>query len=105
MENLHAPTVPSGPTSVPAINGNHTAGLSFAQLQAKKGNLESELRALSSVLDSVCTMSFVSSVMLILFQHGVDMNTRLTTPDGFPRADLDVAQSMYHSPADCAKAC
>jgi hypothetical protein len=27
-------------------------------------------------------------------QHGVDMNTRLITPDGFPRADLDVAQSM-----------
>jgi len=23
------------------------------------------------------------------------MNTRLITPDGFPRADLDVAQSMY----------
>ena len=54
MENLHAPTVPSGPTSAPATNGNRTAGLSFAQLQAKKDNLEAEIRALSSVLDSVC---------------------------------------------------
>jgi len=24
------------------------------------------------------------------------MNTRLITPDGFPRADLDVAQSNYY---------
>lgn len=27
-------------------------------------------------------------------QHGVDMNTNLLTSDGFPRADIDVAQSM-----------
>jgi hypothetical protein len=27
-------------------------------------------------------------------QHGVDMNTSLLNPDGFPRADIDVAQSM-----------
>ncbi len=53
MENLHAPTVPSGPTSVPAINGSNTSGLSFAQLQAKKDNIEAEIRALGSVLESV----------------------------------------------------
>ncbi len=53
MENLHAPTVPSGPTSAPTTNGIQTAGLSFAQLQAKKDNIEAEIRALSSVLDSV----------------------------------------------------
>lgn len=53
MENLHAPTVPSGPTSAPATNGNQTTGLSFAQLQAKKDNLEAEMRALGSVLESV----------------------------------------------------
>ncbi|KAH9221677.1 26S proteasome non-ATPase-like protein regulatory subunit 9 [Leptodontidium sp. 2 PMI_412] len=76
MENLHAPTIPSGPTSGPARNGTHTSGLTLAQLQAKKDNLEAEIRALGGVLDS----------------HGVDMNTRLLTPDGFPRADLDVAQ-------------
>ncbi|KAF7892882.1 uncharacterized protein EAF02_000420 [Botrytis sinoallii] len=77
MENLHAPTIPSGPTSGPgATNGMQTNGLTFAQLQAKKDNIEAEIKALSGVLDS----------------HGVDMNTRLLTPDGFPRADLDVAQ-------------
>jgi hypothetical protein len=53
MENLHAPTVPSGPTSAPTTNGTQTNGLSFAELQAKKDALEAEIRALSSVLDSV----------------------------------------------------
>ncbi|TGO46749.1 hypothetical protein BOTNAR_0567g00030 [Botryotinia narcissicola] len=73
MENLHAPTIPSGPTSGPgAANGMQTNGLTFAQLQAKKDNIEAEIKALSG--------------------HAVDMNTRLLTPDGFPRADLDVAQ-------------
>ncbi|PBP17884.1 GTPase [Diplocarpon rosae] len=76
MENLHAPTLTSGPTSGSATTGSQTAGLTLAQLQAKKDNLEAEIMALSEVLDS----------------HGVDMNTRLITPDGFPRADLDVAQ-------------
>ncbi|TGO56390.1 hypothetical protein BCON_0078g00050 [Botryotinia convoluta] len=73
MENLHAPTIPSGPTSGPgATNGTQTNGLTLSQLQAKKDNIEAEIKALSG--------------------HGVDMNTRLLTPDGFPRADLDVAQ-------------
>jgi hypothetical protein len=53
MENLHAPTVPSGPSSRPTMNGAQTNGLSFSQLQAKKDALEAEIRALSSVLDSV----------------------------------------------------
>ncbi|QSZ30320.1 hypothetical protein DSL72_004842 [Monilinia vaccinii-corymbosi] len=73
MENLHAPTVPSGPTSGPAAkNGMQADGLTFSQLQAKKDNIEAEIKALGG--------------------HGVDMSTRLLTPDGFPRADLDVAQ-------------
>ncbi|KAL1880195.1 hypothetical protein VTK73DRAFT_6226 [Phialemonium thermophilum] len=75
MSNIHAPTVPSGPTSTPATNGQKPS-LTFAELQNKKGNMEAELKALGAVLDS----------------HGVDMNTSLLTPDGFPRADLDVAQ-------------
>ncbi|KAL1878772.1 putative 26S proteasome regulatory subunit [Diaporthe australafricana] len=75
MNNLHAPTVPSGPTTARAANGN-SAHLSFAELQRSKDNIEAELKALSSVLDS----------------HGVDMHTSLLTPDGFPRADIDVAQ-------------
>ncbi|KAG6363212.1 hypothetical protein INS49_008308 [Diaporthe citri] len=72
MNNLHAPTVPSGPTTARAANGN-SAHLSFAELQRAKDNVEAELKALSSVLDS----------------HGVDMHTSLLTPDGFPRADID----------------
>jgi len=54
MENLHAPTVPSGPTSGPVANGTQSSGLTLAQLQAKKDNLEAEIRALGGVLDSVC---------------------------------------------------
>lgn len=80
MNNLHAPTIPSGPTTARAANGG-SAHLTFTELQRKKENMEEELKALSSVLDS----------------HGVDMNTSLLTPDGFPRADLDVAQSMKHA--------
>ena len=29
---------------------------------------------------------------MMSLKHGVDMNTSLTTPDGFPRSDIDVAQ-------------
>ncbi|KAK1752401.1 ras family-domain-containing protein [Echria macrotheca] len=75
MSNIHAPTVPSGPTTQPIVNGQ-TSHLTFAELQRKKDNVEAELMALGSVLDS----------------HGVDMNTSLLTRDGFPRADIDVAQ-------------
>ncbi|KAI0200320.1 hypothetical protein F4808DRAFT_166803 [Astrocystis sublimbata] len=75
MENLHAPTVPSGPSSRPLANGN-AKQLSFAELQQKKVNMEAELKALGGVLDS----------------HGVNMETPLITRDGFPRADIDVAQ-------------
>lgn len=77
MKNLHAPTVFSGPTSSGKnVSRIPTEGLTLAQLQATKESLEAELRALGSVLDS----------------HHVDMKTSLLTPDGYPRADLDVAQ-------------
>ncbi|CAK7263509.1 putative 26S proteasome regulatory subunit [Sporothrix epigloea] len=75
MNNIHAPTVPAGPTTARAANGN-SKQLSFAELQKKKDNMEAELSALSSVLTS----------------HGVDMNSSLLTSDGFPRSDIDVAQ-------------
>ncbi|KAI5866618.1 hypothetical protein GGS23DRAFT_279659 [Durotheca rogersii] len=75
MDNIHAPTVPAGPSSRPLANGN-AKHLSFAELQVKKESLEAELKALGGVLDS----------------HGVNMATPLITPDGFPRADIDVAQ-------------
>lgn len=51
MDNLHSPTVASGPTSTASQNG--TQKLSLVELIAQKDNVESELRALSSVLDSV----------------------------------------------------
>ncbi|KFY06879.1 hypothetical protein V492_07654 [Pseudogymnoascus sp. VKM F-4246] len=75
MENLHAPTIPSGPTTSNG-GGIRTEGLTLPELQLKKEAMEAELRALGGVLES----------------HGVDMTTSLMTPDGFPRADLDVAQ-------------
>ncbi len=96
MSNLHAPTVPSGPTTAPFANGT-AARLSFAELQRKKANTEAELKALGGVLDSVRLVVRYLPPPLQLTrgdQHGVDMNTSLLTPDGFPRADIDVAQSM-----------
>nr|XP_036585397.1 GTP-binding nuclear protein GSP1/Ran [Colletotrichum truncatum]KAF6795294.1 GTP-binding nuclear protein GSP1/Ran [Colletotrichum truncatum] len=75
MNNIHAPTVPSGPTTNAGTNGS-IAHLTFTELQRKKVDMEAELRALGAVLDS----------------HGVNMTSPLTTQDGFPRADIDVAQ-------------
>ncbi|KAK3645387.1 putative 26S proteasome regulatory subunit [Elasticomyces elasticus] len=75
MPDLHAPTVASGPTSQGYANGTGNV-LTLPQLMAKKDNLEAELSALGSVLDS----------------HNVNMTTPLLTSDGFPRADIDVAQ-------------
>ena len=66
--------VPSGPTSI--HQAESFEGLSLQQLIARKDNLEAELKALGAVLDS----------------HGVNMQTSLTTFDGFPRSDIDVAQ-------------
>ena len=80
MDNIHAPTVPSGPTSSAHTNG-HAEHLSFAELQKKKDDIEAELKALGSVLDS----------------HNVNMETPLLTRDGFPRADIDVPQSASSS--------
>ncbi|OJD12576.1 hypothetical protein AJ78_06854 [Emergomyces pasteurianus Ep9510] len=76
MDDIHAPTVDSGPTSTPARNGRELSSLSLNELFEEKTRLETELKALSSVLDS----------------HGVNMSTSLTTFDGYPRDDLDIAQ-------------
>jgi hypothetical protein len=53
MNNLHAPTVPSGPTSGPQGDRSALDRLSLMELISRKDNLEAELKALSSVLDSV----------------------------------------------------
>jgi len=72
--NLADIHVPSGPTSVSQARSYE--GLTLQQLVTRKDNLEAELKALGAVLDS----------------HGVTMQTSLTTFDGFPRSDIDVAQ-------------
>ncbi|KAH6642951.1 26S proteasome non-ATPase regulatory subunit 9 [Boeremia exigua] len=76
MDNIHAPTVSSGPTSGGYTNGVPKEQLSLQELIAEKDRVEAELKALGQVLDS----------------HGVNMNTGLTTFDGFPRSDIDVPQ-------------
>ncbi|PFH60069.1 hypothetical protein XA68_11518 [Ophiocordyceps unilateralis] len=76
MNNLHAPTVPSGPASTMTSSNGHAGRASFAELQRHKDDVEAELKTLGNVLES----------------HGVNMNTPLLTRDGFPRADIDVAQ-------------
>ncbi|KAF2853416.1 26S proteasome non-ATPase-like protein regulatory subunit 9 [Plenodomus tracheiphilus IPT5] len=76
MDDIHAPTVSSGPTSSGYSNGVPKEQLTLQELMAEKDRVETELKALGQVLDS----------------HGVHMTTGLTTFDGFPRSDIDVAQ-------------
>ncbi|KAK7720594.1 putative 26S proteasome regulatory subunit [Botryosphaeria dothidea] len=75
MDDLHTPSVAAGPTSG-AFNGVAKKDMSLTELMAEKDRVQSELSALSSVLDS----------------HGVNMRTSLTTFDGYPRDDIDIAQ-------------
>lgn len=73
--NISTIHVPSGPTSFAQERPNYN-GLTLQQLITRKDNLEAEIKALGAVLDS----------------HGVTMQSSLTTFDGYPRADIDVAQ-------------
>ncbi|KAL9086406.1 MAG: hypothetical protein Q9159_004182 [Coniocarpon cinnabarinum] len=73
FNNIHDPSVASNHETESA---SPVAEPSLQELIAQKDNLEEELKALGSVLDS----------------HRVNMNTSLTTFDGYPRADIDVAQ-------------
>ncbi|KAL8797082.1 MAG: hypothetical protein Q9182_007263 [Xanthomendoza sp. 2 TL-2023] len=92
MDDIHTPTVPSGPAS---SHNPHTTngagGTSLFDLIAEKVRVEEELRALSSVLDSLGRHGLMATGVM---QHGVNMNTSLTTFDGYPRDDIDVAQSL-----------
>ena len=55
MDDIHTPTVPSGPTTgQKAVNGVAKEKLSLMDLIAEKTRVEEELTALGSVLDSVC---------------------------------------------------
>ncbi|PGH12869.1 hypothetical protein AJ80_06578 [Polytolypa hystricis UAMH7299] len=76
MDDIHTPTVASGPTSTPARQSRATSSVSLHELFAEKDRLEAELKALGAVLES----------------HGVHMSTSLTTFDGYPRDDIDVPQ-------------
>jgi 26S proteasome non-ATPase regulatory subunit 9 len=110
MDDIHAPTVSSGPTSAGYSNGVPKEQLSLQELIAEKDRLEVELKALGQVLDSVGIRCLVQcSLADLVLQHGVNMNTGLTTFDGFPRSDIDVAQStsprmsQHHASADHAE--
>lgn len=58
MDDLHAPTVASGPTSAGYSNGVSKDQLSLQELIAEKDRVEAELKALGQVLDSVCLLFF-----------------------------------------------
>lgn len=59
MEDIHTPTVPSGPTTgYGAANGVEHDRLSLLDLMAEKDRVEAELSALGSVLDSVCSQNW-----------------------------------------------
>jgi 26S proteasome regulatory subunit N4 len=53
MDDLHTPTVPSGPTSQLQSNDATLSKLSLMELIDRRDRLEEELKALGSVLDSV----------------------------------------------------
>ncbi len=99
MDDLHTPTVPSGPTTRLQGNDAGISRLSLLDLIDRKEGLEEELKALGSVLDTVSDQkSRNSSCLTCKSKHGVNMNTALTTFDGYPRDDIDVAQStIKHS--------
>jgi len=70
------PAVESGPTSWRGTDGTVFSSLSILQLIEKKEKVETELRELGQTLGAL----------------KVDMNTSLTTFDGYPRSDIDIAQ-------------
>ena len=53
MDDIHAPTVSSGPTSGGYTNGVPKEQLSLQELIAERDRVEIELKALGQVLDSV----------------------------------------------------
>ena len=57
IQNMHAPTVPSGPTSGPVGGMLRTDGLTLPQLEDRKRDMEAELRALGAVLQSVSQLT------------------------------------------------
>lgn len=62
MDDIHAPTVSSGPTSGGYTNGVPKEQLSLQELIAEKDRVEAELKALGQVLDSVRPAQYMSFV-------------------------------------------
>lgn len=58
MDDIHAPTVASGPTSNGYSNGVSKEQLSLQELIAEKDRVETELKALGQVLDSVSQIRY-----------------------------------------------
>lgn len=93
MANLHDPSLNTNTSTDAQKNGEASP---LTDLIAERDKLEEELKALGSVLASVNHSHFLArqGELTKVFQHGVTMNTTLTTFDGFPRSDIDVAQSV-----------
>jgi 26S proteasome non-ATPase regulatory subunit 9 len=66
MDDLHAPTVSSGPTTGGYSNGIPKEQLSLQELMAEKDRVETELKALGQVLDSVRTLITWAESQLML---------------------------------------
>jgi 26S proteasome non-ATPase regulatory subunit 9 len=81
MDDIHAPTVASGPTSDPrSADEKYSKKLSLLDLIAQRDRVEGELKALGSVLDSV-SLSFRSWPLAYDFP-GVFLLTLFSTARG-----------------------
>lgn len=97
MDSIHTPSMPSGSGSGRGLDKPEDKTKSLLELMSEKQTVESELSVLGSVLDSVSDASsniLARRLTFSSFKHGVNMNTTLTTFDGYPRDDLDIAQSV-----------
>ncbi|KAF2090989.1 hypothetical protein K490DRAFT_33273 [Saccharata proteae CBS 121410] len=74
MDDLHTPAAATANGA--SSNGVAKKDMTLQELIAEKDRVEGEIMALADVLKS----------------HGVNMNTGLTTFDGYPRDDIDIAQ-------------
>ncbi|KAK6539504.1 putative 26S proteasome regulatory subunit, variant 2 [Orbilia ellipsospora] len=74
--DIHNPSVGGQAASTSAASNGTSSRDRILSLMKRKEALEAEINSLSAVLDT----------------HGVNMQTPLTTFDGYPRDDIDVAQ-------------
>lgn len=105
MEDLHAPTVASGPTSHAQTNGTAKEP-TFQELVAQKENVEAELSALGSVLESVHTSiymlkpcSLTDMVLIARRQHEHFPNNLRWLPSRRHRRSTDTNDTSAHNTA------